>query len=52
MNRVLEAQAWIKKRCTMGRDTSKPIRFKTIQQNTKLAEFDEEKIEKMKEDTD
>lgn len=23
----------------MGRDTSKPIRFKTIQKNTKLAEF-------------
>lgn len=29
----------------MGRDTSKPIRFKTVQQNTKLAEFDEENIE-------
>ena len=23
----------------MGKDTSKPIRFKTIQKNTKLAEF-------------
>lgn len=34
----------------MGKDTSKPIRFKTIQQNTKLAEFNEENIEKMKEE--
>jgi len=23
----------------MGKDTSKPIKFKTIQKNTKLAEF-------------
>ena len=23
----------------MGKDTSKPIRFKTIQKNTRLAEF-------------
>lgn len=23
----------------MGKDTSKPIRFKTIQKNTKLADF-------------
>lgn len=23
----------------MGKDTSKPIRYKTIQKNTKLAEF-------------
>jgi len=23
----------------MGKDTSKPIRFKTVQKNTKLAEF-------------
>ena len=27
----------------MAKDTSKPIRFKTIQKNTKLAEFVEEK---------
>ena len=26
----------------MGKDTSKPIRFKTIQKNTKLADFGEE----------
>jgi len=26
----------------MGKDTSKPIRFKTIQKNTKLGEFIEE----------
>lgn len=34
----------------MGKDTSKPIRFKTIQQNTKLAEFVEEEVEKIKSD--
>ena len=34
----------------MGKDTSKPIRFKTIQQNTKLAEFVEENLEKVKEE--
>ena len=38
MIRALEAQAWIKKGETL-KDTSKPIRFKTIQKNTKLAEF-------------
>ena len=38
MNLGLEAQGWIK----MGKDISKPIRFKTIQKNTKLAEFVEE----------
>ena len=27
----------------MSKDTSKPIRFRTIQKNTKLAEFVEEK---------
>ena len=27
----------------MSKDTSKPIRFKTVQKNTKLAEFVEEK---------
>ena len=35
----LEALAWIKRGGIMGKDTSKPIRFKTIQKNTKLAEF-------------
>jgi hypothetical protein len=34
----------------MGKDTSKPVRFKTIQQNTKLAEFVEENIEKLKDE--
>jgi hypothetical protein len=34
----------------MGKDTSRPIRFKTIQQNTKLAEFVEENLEKVKEE--
>ena len=34
----------------MGKDTSKPIRFKTIQQNTKLAEFVEENIENAKDE--
>lgn len=34
----------------MGKDTSKPIRFKTIQKNTKLGEFVEEKLENAKED--
>ena len=34
----------------MGKDTSKPIRFKTIQKNTKLAEFVEENIEPFKEE--
>ena len=33
----------------MGKDTSKPIRFKTIQKNTKLAEFVEEDEEDIKE---
>ena len=35
----LEAQVWIKRGGIVGKDTSKPIRFKTIQKNTKLAEF-------------
>ncbi|MBI2649798.1 hypothetical protein HYX04_00625 [Candidatus Woesearchaeota archaeon] len=35
----MEAQVWIKRGGIMGKDTSKPIRFKTIQKNTKLAEF-------------
>lgn len=39
MSRDLEAPAWIKRGITMGKDTSKPIRFKTVQKNTKLAEF-------------
>ena len=41
MKRALAALEWInKKRCVfMGKDTSKPIRFKTVQKNTKLAEF-------------
>ena len=30
---------------TMGKDTSKPIKFKTIQKNTKLAEFVEEGVQ-------
>lgn len=34
----------------MGKDTSKPIKFKTIQKNTKLAEYVEEKLENFKED--
>lgn len=29
----------------MGKDTSKPIRFKTIQKNTKLNDFVEERAE-------
>ena len=34
----------------MAKDTSKPIRFKTIQKNTKLAEFvPEETLEKNEE---
>ncbi|GEM_PF-3544367 len=28
----------------MGKDTSKPIRFKTIQKNTKLGDFGNEEI--------
>lgn len=34
----------------MGKDTSKPISFKTVQKNTKLAEFAEEKELDEKED--
>ena len=35
----------------MSKDTSKPIRFKTIQKNTKLGEFVvEEKVELKKEE--
>ena len=34
----LEAPGWIK-RGGILKDTSKPIRFKTIQKNTKLADF-------------
>ena len=35
----------------MGKDTSKPIRFKTIQKNTKLADFSaEENLEIKKEE--
>ena len=32
----------------MGKDTSKPIRFKTIQKNTKLADFSVEENAEMK----
>ena len=32
----------------MGKDTSKPIRFKTIQKNTKLGEFAAEGSVEMK----
>lgn len=39
MKKGLAAQVWIKRGVIMGKDTSKPIRFKTIQKNTKLAEF-------------
>jgi len=39
MTKASEAPAWIKRGIIMGKDTSKPIRFKTIQKNTKLAEF-------------
>ena len=38
-SRASEALVWIKRGVGMGKDTSKPIRFKTIQKNTKLAEF-------------
>ena len=38
-SRDLAALDWIKRGVKMGKDTSKPIRFKTIQKNTKLAEF-------------
>ena len=34
----------------MGKDTSKPIRFKTIQKNTKLAEFADENIDGIKDE--
>lgn len=34
-----EAQGWTKRGGIMGKDTSKPIRFKTIQKNTKLDDF-------------
>ena len=34
----------------MGKDTSKPIRFKTIQKNTKLAEFVEESVQTKEEE--
>ena len=36
----------------MGKDTSKPIRFKTIQKNTKLAEFVEESAQTKEEEAD
>lgn len=39
MKKALEALVWIKRGGILGKDTSKPIRFKTIQKNTKLAEF-------------
>ena len=47
MKKDLEAQDWIKKRGEiMGKDTSRPIRFKTIQKNTKLGDFNvEEKLD-------
>ena len=32
----------------MGKDTSKPIRFKTVQKNTKLAEFVAEENKEIK----
>ena len=32
----------------MGKDTSKPIRFKTIQKNTKLGEFVAEEASNVK----
>ncbi len=35
----LEAQAWIKRGGILGKDTSKPISFKTVQKNKKLGEF-------------
>ena len=38
MSKALEALGF-KRGVSMGMDTSKPIRFKTIQKNTKLAEF-------------
>ena len=34
----------------MAKDTSKPIRFKTIQKNTKLAEFVPEETSEQKEE--
>ena len=33
----------------MGKDTSKPIKFKTIQKNTKLGEFVEDNAENIPE---
>ena len=36
----------------MGKDTSKPIKFKTIQKNTKLAEFVEEGVQAKEDDID
>lgn len=40
MKAALGAQVWIEKEVIcLGKDTSKPIRFKTIQKNTKLGEF-------------
>ena len=38
MRKVLEARGLIE----MGKDTSKPISFKTVQKNKKLGEFVEE----------
>ena len=35
----LEAQAWINRGGILGKDTSKPISFKTVQKNKKLGEF-------------
>ena len=34
----------------MGKDTSKPIRFKTVQKNTKLAEFGSDEIQAKQEE--
>lgn len=34
-----EARAWIKRGGILGKDTSKPISFKTVQKNKKLGEF-------------
>lgn len=36
---ALEAQDWNKRGGILGKDTSKPISYKTVQKNKKLGEF-------------
>ena len=49
MRMDLEALDWTKRGGTL-KDTSKPIKFKTIQKNTKLADFVAEENKELEEE--